>query len=99
MTGKASFRHAETLPSNEVADHLTQLAHAVRSGFLSLRGSGQSIALDFEPRVKLEVQAQRELDEGELRLEVSWTEGRYASAERLEVTVGCDQSQGKQTQT
>lgn len=82
--GENKYTTKEEMPLNEAVERLQEIVEELRQGRLTLPAEGESILVEPEDAVKLEVEFERKKGKEELEIELSWKRAGAAEGEEEE---------------
>ncbi|MCR9161635.1 MAG: amphi-Trp domain-containing protein [Nannocystaceae bacterium] len=85
-----TFRHESIQDAKALADHLDEIAEALRAGTLHLRDEGGELALQPQGLVRFALSGQQQPDQASLTLTLAWRPEQELSASSLTISRSSD---------
>jgi len=91
---KRTFRHESLQDANALADHLAEIADAIRAGTLHLSDERGEMALEPRGLIRFELTGQQDADQCGVTLSLSWRADKRLAPSTLKISQGADASEG-----
>lgn len=85
-----TFRHESIQEANVLADHLAEIADALRAGTLNLRDEGGELSLQPHGLVRFALTGQQQPDQASITLTMVWRPAQELSASSLTISRSSD---------
>lgn len=91
---KRTFRHESLQEADTLADHLTEIAEALRAGTLHLSDDGGEMALALRGLVRFELTGYEQADQAGVTIALTWRSEEDIPPSTLEIGTVNDGSSG-----
>ncbi len=85
-----NFRHESIQEAHALADHLSEIADALRAGTLHLRDEGGELSLQPQGLVRFALAGQQQADQASITITLAWRPQQELSASSLTISRSAD---------